>query len=159
MSLPATITVSVNGVLCTAAGKPNQAGTGVWFKGSTMVPEVLEADGVTDFAAVDAALGSITVSQDGSALKAGEVHTSAPRLYSRTHAKSGQAIPGSGGKRSVTHSKALLLGSGSEAVRYTLMVTVTYIEHEGFATTVKATRQAVGMPLDAPGLSFLKVAA
>lgn len=147
-TLPTSITVVVNGTPCSAPGKLNKAGTGTWYKGSVVVPELVEDP--------RPALAAVTASFEGEPLKAGEVHVSAPRLYSRDHAKAGQAIPGTGGNHSVTHSTSVDLGG----IRYTLMATVTYIDGKGFATTVKAIRQGTSSaPLAAEGLTFAAAAA
>lgn len=150
--LPSTLTVLVNGAECTITGKPNKAGTRIWYSGSALIEEL-----VSDASAI---LSGIVVAFDGEVLKAGEVHTSAPRLYGRDHAKAGQAMPNTGGNLTVTHSQTLVLVDGKDSYPFTLMVTVTYVEGKGFRVSAKAIPQAEReATMSVSGLSFAGAAA
>ncbi len=147
--LPSTLTVLVNGAECQIAGKPNNAKTRIWYSGSTLVEELVAN-------AADL-LAKIAVSFNGTVLKAGDVHTSAPRLYGRDHAKAGQAMPNTGGNLTVTHSLVISLvdETTGEKIPFTLMVTVTYVADKGFRVTAKAIPQAEREPtMVVSGLSF-----
>lgn len=152
-NLPASITVNVNGVPCTILGKPNKAQTRVWYSGSVTI-----AEKVADPTPV---LKAITTGYNGEALKAGEVHVSAPRLYGKTSPKAGQTIPGTGGNPTVTHSTVIELSEPAGATHaFTLMVTVTYIEKKGFVVSAKAIPQVEReATLVVKGLSFTAQAA
>lgn len=132
--LPSSITVQVNGSPLALAGKPNKEGSRIWFEESGLVPELID-----DAELVRAALESTSVSFEGSALNAGEVHVSEPRKYSAKHEKAGQVVPNTGGNQTVTHSLSIVLNDadGGEH-RYTLMVTVTYVAAKGFRINAKA---------------------
>jgi hypothetical protein len=139
-TLPSTLTVEISGQPLELVGKPNKEGTRIWFEASGLVPEQV--------ADPTAALSAISVTFDGVALNAGEVHTSAPRKYSKTHAKAGQDIPGTGGNLTVTHSLSVELNDrDGKGYGFTLMVTVTYVDG-------KAIPQAESKTVVLTGISF-----
>jgi hypothetical protein len=147
-TLPSSLSVTVNGGPLELEGKPNKAGTGIWYEATGVVPQQFESA-----AEVEAALGKVVVSYDNAELKVGEVHVSQPRLYGKGHEKAGQTIPGTGGNLTVTHSASIQLADrdgGSHG--YTLMVSVTYLDGKGVRITAKAIRQTTAKVI--AGISF-----
>lgn len=136
--LPSSLTVMVNGSECIIAGKPNKAGTRVWYDGSTVIKET-----VTEEVAISV-LQALNVSYEGTTLKAGEVHKSEPRLYKAGSPKAGQVIPNTGGNWTVTHTCPVALNEirTGEEFSFTLMVTVTYKAEKGFIVSIKAIPKA-----------------
>lgn len=139
--LPKTLSVIVNGSPLELQGKPSKKGN-TWYSASGLVPEITSDP--------EAALGAVSASFNGEALKAGEVHTSAPRLYSAGHPKAGQKVPGTGGNLTVTHSTQVEL----DGQPFTLMVTVTYITDKGFRISAKAMPRPASTTTIIEGISF-----
>lgn len=146
--LPSILSVTVNGGPLELEGKPNKAGTGIWYEASGVVPQEFEsAEAVTD------ALGKTVVVYDGDELTAGEVHVSSPALYRKGHEKAGQVVPNTGGNLTVTHSASVQLSDATGTSHgYTLMVTTTYIEGKGVRINAKALRQQTAKVI--AGISF-----
>lgn len=136
-NLPATIDITVNGAAQTITGKPNKENTRMWYSGSRVIDQRTSSP--------EKALGKVTAAFAGEVLKAGEVHQSAAQVYRAGHPKAGQVRPNTGGNWTVTHSGSIELqdAKSGDVHRFTLMVTVTYVDSKGFVVSCKAIPQAV----------------
>lgn len=131
--LPDSLTVEVNGAPQVIAAKPNKEGSRIWYNGRKVVAQM-----TTDPAT---ALGKVSVRFNGVDLVSKEgVHVSEPQKYAAGHAKAGQNKPNTGGNWTVTHSAVIDLVDKrtDQVLRYTLIITVTYVENTGFVISAKA---------------------
>lgn len=111
----------------TVDGKPSKAGN-MYYNGAAVG---LVLDGP-----ITEALANTSASYNGETLKAGEVHRTEPSVFGKNHRRAGEAVPGTGGQWTITHSATIVLGGE----RYTLLVTLIE-KPEGIKVRVSAMKQ------------------
>lgn len=145
VTLPASITVDINGAKVTATGAPAKSGN-IWF-------EAVQQGQIADDKTIEDALLNAVVSFEGETISLAKrnvaldgsraIAISQPRKYGKDHAKVGQNMPGTGGNQTVSFVR--MLPTWGER-GYMLRVTLTGIDKDGrrFIKVSVACQQAIG---------------